>query len=189
MVAQEPLDLTNLPRFIDHLRARDAGLSTFVRGLLGVGWEVSDFWGPEQMDVWALRLHSNGRALRFGIERGFVDGVLVGSDGDRSIDFYPLSYAVLGWARSTGAVVPLEDPDHFSPDIGAHGWAALDWLAAGNDGNVARIRSAWKAYFELRYAPDSSRNEEWLAKTKAHGIRLIEQAAADSAGDSLGTVR
>ena len=171
-------DLTNLPRFLAHLGERDAGLSKFVRELLDAEWEVIEFWGPEQMDVWSLSLRSGRRVLRFGIERGIVDGVLLGSVDGQTAGFRPLSYAVLGWARSCGAAVPLDDPDAFRPDTAAHGWAVLDWLDAGNDEMVDRISSAWKTYWEQRHGPDQHLGDEWLAETKARGIRLIENAAA-----------
>lgn len=178
MFARGDLDLTNLPRFLVHLRKRDAGLSDFVRQLLDAQWEAIEFWGPEQMDVWRLALRSGNRVLQFGIERGFVDGVLLGSaDGDES-EFRPLSYAMLGWARSCGTDIPLDDPDNFHPDIASHGWAVLDWLDAGNDETVERISSAWKDYWKQRYGTDQGIGDVWLAEAKAHGIYLIEKAAA-----------
>lgn len=174
----EKPDLTNLPWFLTHLEERDAGLAGFARQLLDAGWEVQMFWGPVQMDVSRLRLRRRGLSVIFGIERGFVDGVAVGP-GDQvdEASFTPLSYAVLGWARASGLDLPFDDPDEF-PDVGRHGLQALDWLEAGNDDTLARIRAARHEYLTRRHSKDRRLGADWLAETKARGLRDIEAAAA-----------
>jgi len=171
-------DAHSVSRFLAHLGERDRALADFVRRLLDADWSVAECWGPEQMDVWSLTLHRDTYAVRFGIERGIVDGVLVGPADDRSVAFRPLAYAVLGWARSHGADVPLVDPDDFRPNVATHGVGALEWLAAGNDATLERISSAWAAYRGQRYGADQRREGEWLQRTKQRGVQLIEQAAA-----------
>ncbi|MFT4188821.1 MAG: hypothetical protein QM621_09600 [Aeromicrobium sp.] len=73
-------DLTNLPRFlhrlgVDRLGPRDAEAAGLAQAALEAGWTVEDFIGPVQMDVWSLSLRRGERRLRFGIERGYADGV------------------------------------------------------------------------------------------------------------------
>lgn len=178
MAARDDVDLANLPWFVAHLGDRDAGLAGFVRHLLDAGWEVSVFWGPLQMDVWSLVLRREKRLLRFGIERGLVDGLALGTADGGPPDFHPLSYAVLGWARSCGAALALDDPDHFAPDVARYGPATLAWLDAGGDETVDRIRAAWEWYLALRYSRDQVRGAEWLSATRARGVAAIEEAAA-----------
>lgn len=179
----EKPDLTNLPWFLTHLEERDAGLAGFARSLLDAGWEVQTFWGPVQMDVSRLRLRRRGLSVIFGIERGFVDGVAVGP-GDQvdEASFTPLSYAVLGWARANGVDLPLGDPD-LLPDVAPHGLQALDWLDAGNDDTLLRIRDAWRGYLNRRHRGDRRHGADWLAEAKARGIRDIEAAAAAPRGE------
>lgn len=49
--SDEP-NTTNLPRFLDHLEARDRESAQLARQLLETGWTVENFLGPVQMDVW-----------------------------------------------------------------------------------------------------------------------------------------
>lgn len=171
-------DQARLARFLTRLEQQDRGRPSLARQLLDSGWPVDDFWGPVQMDVWGLTLRRGERAVVFGIERGVVDAARLGSVGGADGEFHPLSFAVLGWARSCGAAVPLDDPDAFHPDLIAHGAAAIDWLDQGNDAVLERIQAAWKAYGRRRWSLDQRLGPAWLAETKARGIREIEAAAA-----------
>jgi len=70
-------DLTNLERFLDHLEPRDADAAAFARRLVHAdGWRVRSFVGPVQMDVWELVVERDGWWVRFGVERGYSDGIL-----------------------------------------------------------------------------------------------------------------
>jgi len=177
-------DLARLPQFLVRLEQRDPGRPSLARQLLDAGWLVDDFWGPVQMDVWRLALRRGDRAAVFGIERGAVDEVRIGPVGGAEDEFTPLSFAVLGWARSCGAPVPLDDPDAFRPDAVAHGLAALDWLEEGNDAVLARIQAAWEEYGRRRWSLDQRLGPAWLAETKERGIREIEAAAAPTGHES-----
>lgn len=183
MTPRDDPDLANLPRFLDHLGERDAGAAALARQLLDEGWTIRSFWGPVQMDVWSLGLRRGGREVVFGVERGFPDAVRLGParDDARYDDFHPLTQAVLGWARSVGADVELGDPERFHVDLGAYGAQALDWLDAGNDDVLDRIRAAWDRYWRVRHGPDQRRDAAWLAQVKAWGLREIEAAAASQA--------
>lgn len=175
MTPPADLDLTDLPRFLAHLGDRDAGAAALARQLLERGWSVQSFWGPEQMDVWSLTVRHENRLVRFGIERGYVDPVMVASDGDADPPAYRLlSLAVLGWARSSGVDLPFPGVKDFRPDLGAHGLAAIEWLASGNDHVLARIDAAWKADRARRHEPVGRTD----ADARARGIRAIEEAAA-----------
>lgn len=178
MAARDELDLANLPRFLSHSAIRHTGLAAFIRHLLDTGGEISDFWGPEQMDVWSLTIRRKTRLLHFGIERGFADGVGLGVDDEHPSGFVSFSFAMLGWARSCGAELTLKDPDQFDPDIAQFGPPTLEWIDAGNDATIDRIRAAWAEYSKRRYEGDARLEHEWLAGVKAHGIEAIEAAAA-----------
>lgn len=85
-MSDEP-DLTNLRWFFDHLELRDPDAAHFAKELVyrRAGWEVTSFFGPVQMDVWGLVVSSGDWSVRFGVERGFSDGILVrGPDGESS---------------------------------------------------------------------------------------------------------
>lgn len=101
--------------FLAHLEPRDREATDFARQLLDDGWEIVTCWGPVQMDVWGLELARGVVRLRFGIERGLSDGILLlGDDGYR-----PLSRVLRDWAAR----------HHISePDLLSHGRQALDDL-------------------------------------------------------------
>ncbi|GAT71734.1 amino acid adenylation enzyme/thioester reductase family protein [Microbacterium sp. HM58-2] len=186
MTPPAELDLTDLPQFLARLGDRDAGAAALARQLLDRGWSVQSFWGPEQMDVWSLTVRREGRTVRFGIERGYVDPVMVASDGDGDAEpaYRLLSLAILGWARASGVDLPFPGVDlpfpgvkDFRPDLGAHGLEAIDWLAAGNDHVLARIDAAWKADRARRHEPAGRAAEGIVVDARARGIRAIEEAA------------
>lgn len=130
------LDLTNLPRFLAHLghRERDPNAAMFAKMLLEGGHDVMDFWGPEQMDVWRLRIRRGAHAIAFGIERGFADAVLVNraTDADVWANVSRLDTIVLDWARATSTPIALIDERKQRTDLATYGIAALDWLAAAH---------------------------------------------------------
>lgn len=171
-------DLTVLPRFLAHLAPRDARAAHLARRLLDSGWQVQSVWGPEQMDAWQLSLRRDSVAVRFGIERGMSDGVLIGAAEATLNDLIPLSYAVLGWARASGTALPFEDPDDFRPDYAAYGAQAAEWVRAGEGDAFSRIVAARRQYLLRRHSLDQRRGEVWLAQTKAWGVELLEAAAA-----------
>lgn len=77
MPAGEPTDL--LP-FLRHLEVRDPDAATFAAELSATpGWTVVSMVGPVQMDVWELLVEGRGWTVRFGVERGYSDGVLATS--------------------------------------------------------------------------------------------------------------
>lgn len=84
----DPPDVTNLERFLDHLEPRDADAAAVARELLARGWRVTHFWGPVQMDVWGLTLTGEGWTAWFGIERGYSDGIrLRATSGEAARDW------------------------------------------------------------------------------------------------------
>lgn len=173
------LDLTNLPRFFDHLAdpTRDPDAAAFARLLVEQGAEVETFWGPVQMDVWCLTVRRGNRRVRFGIERGFADLVTVGTDGESEPAFTSLWLAVLGWARATRVPLVFDDPDAPRGHLLAHGISALDWLDAGNDEVLMRIREAQRRYRDGVFR-EAYRDPEKMREKKAQGLLLIEAAAA-----------
>lgn len=178
MAATDP-DLTNLPRFLDHLAdpSRDPDAAAFAHLLLEQGCEVATFWGPQQMDVWRLTVRRGSRRVTFGVERGFADWVGVGTAGESEFEFASLWLAVLGWARAAGVDLVFDDPDSRHGDLLAYGLSALDWLDAGNDDVLARIHAAWREYRHGDFR-EARRDPEKMKEMKARGVRLIEAAAA-----------
>ncbi|QIX27067.1 hypothetical protein ncot_11015 [Nocardioides sp. JQ2195] len=87
---------------LSHLEPRDREAARFARLLLASGWEVITCWGPVQMDVWALELARGDIRVRFGIERGVSDGVLVRHPGGQE----PLGRVVERWAATRGIDQP-----------------------------------------------------------------------------------
>ncbi|MGW9159050.1 hypothetical protein [Microbacterium sp. NPDC055665] len=67
----------DLAGFLDRLAPRDEAAAWLARRLLESGWSVCELSGPVQMDVWQLLLERGTHRVRFGIERGRSDGVLV----------------------------------------------------------------------------------------------------------------
>ena len=143
-------------------------------------------WGPEQMDAWQLSLRRDSVAVRFGIERGISDGVLIGAAEATFDDLIPLSYAVLGWARASGTRLPFEDPDDFRPDYAIYGAQAAEWVRAGEGDAFSRIVAARRQYLLRRHSVDQRLGEVWLAQTKAWGVELLEAAAAPRTGEGGG---
>ena len=137
-------DLTNLPRFFDHLAPRDSEAAQLARHLLAAGWGVRVFWGPEQMDVWQLTVQRGEWFVRFGVERGRSDGVLVGRS-DATVPGWnestSLGYAIFAWARAHEVPFPLDHPGDVRHAIAEYGPAALDWLAEGNASALERVSS------------------------------------------------
>ena len=137
-------DVDALSRFLAHLAERDAEAAAFARQLLDAGAVVRSIWGPVQMDVWDLQLLRGDMVVRFGIERGFSDGVLVGrADAGARPALRPISLVVFAWARANGIPLPVDDPDHLEVDLATQGIAAADWVGAGHEDAVERVYAAW----------------------------------------------
>ncbi|SDH64872.1 hypothetical protein SAMN04515691_0553 [Leifsonia sp. 98AMF] len=181
-------DTANLPRFLDHLQARDTDAALLARQLLDAGAAVIVFWGPQQMDVWELRVQVGDTMVRFGVERGYSDGVLVAPAGYSSdwSRLVPLRLAVIAWARANNVPLPLDDPDEFDPGLTVHGRAVLDWVDGGHFPQVERVRLAWAEYRrqlrELRSGTLGRPDESELRAVRAAGVAAIEAAAAPLAG-------
>ena len=184
MAERSDPDPTVLPKFLAHLEPRDARAAGLARRLLDSGWDVESLSGPVQMDVWELTVRRDAVAVRFGVERGMSDGVLIGPAESAYDDLVPLSFAVLGWARASGAELPLDDPDEFRPDYGAYGAQAAEWVRTGGRDAFARIAAARRQYLLRRHSLDQRLGDVWLAQTKAWGAEMLEAAAAprDPAG-------
>lgn len=104
--------------FLTRLSARDAAAAWLARELMQAGWSVHDFFGPVQMDVWQLVLRRGSCRVRFGIERGYSDGVAVAdgvAGGDGAVAYRPITVAMSEKKRAVASV--LSDPA-----------AALEWL-------------------------------------------------------------
>jgi hypothetical protein len=63
--------------FLARLSSRDPSAAWLAREMLDAGWSVRSLTGPVQMDVWELLLDRGTYSVRFGMERGFSDGVHV----------------------------------------------------------------------------------------------------------------
>jgi hypothetical protein len=107
-------DLTNLPRFLEHLEQRDAAAAQFGRQLIDAGGIIRVFWGPEQMDVWELLVQRGRMIVRFGVERGYSDGVLIARAGTPASwnNLRPIQLAAVAWARTNDIPFFLDDPDN-----------------------------------------------------------------------------
>lgn len=177
--SQGSIDLTNLPRFLDHLghRERDPMASKFAKHLLDEGGEVVEFWGPEQMDVWSLTIRRGGHLLTFRVERGYPDpvGLRLAAARDHWPDGIVFRLAIFAWARAHEVALVPDNPLHFEPDLLAHGTAALDWLDAGNEVVVLRIAAAGREGFS-RLGP--VHYPEQHAEREAIAIQMMEDAAA-----------
>ncbi|MDQ0727338.1 hypothetical protein [Microbacterium sp. W4I20] len=97
--------------FLDRLSSRDPASARLARELLDAGWAVRDLFGPEQMDVWQLLLHRGTCTVRFGMERGYSDGVHVADS--------------TGAYRPLAAAMSVTDPGIRVP---ADATAVIDWL-------------------------------------------------------------
>ena len=177
------LALDALPEFLAHLEARDADAAAFARHLLDAGAVVRSLWGPVQMDVRELTLQRGDMIVRFGVERGFSDGVLIGrADAGDDANLRPIALAVFAWARANGIPLQLDDPDRIEADLIAVGIAAIDWVGAGNDDIVTRVRGAWlehrrrldRLQGRTRGRPDAAE----LRALNAEGVAALEAAAA-----------
>lgn len=62
---------------LDRVRQVDSAAAELAEHLLRSGWQVVTCWGPEQMDVWMLTLARGAWRVRFGVERGYSNGVEV----------------------------------------------------------------------------------------------------------------
>lgn len=176
-------DLTNLPRFLEHLEQRDAAAAQFARQLIDAGGIIPVFWGPEQMDVWELRVQRGQMIARFGVERGVSDSVLIARAGARasSNDLRPMRLAVFAWARANDIPFRVDDPDKLDVDLKSDGFDALDWVGDGHDADVERVRRAWLEYRQqadrLQGRTRGRPDESDLEAVKAAGIAAIEAAA------------
>lgn len=104
--------------FLARLSPRDGSAAWLARRLLESGWAIRELSGPQQMDVWQLLLARGTTCVRFGIERGRSDGVLVavGSGAFRPV------------AESMSAGASADDP------AADDATAVLRWLNRGSDG-------------------------------------------------------
>src|SRR4051794_19371999 len=75
-------DLDNVPRFLDRLKSIDREVSALVSRLLNENWGVTSCWGPEQMDVWELKLAKQTWRAVVGIERGYAGTVVAWQESD-----------------------------------------------------------------------------------------------------------
>lgn len=176
-------DLANLPRFLEHLEQRDAVASRFARQLVGAGGVVRVFWGPQQMDVWELRVQQGQMIVRFGVERGYSDGVMIARAGAHASwnDLRPMRLAVFAWARANDIPFGLSDPEDLDVDLTSDGFAVLDWVDGGHEAEVERVWRAWQDYRQqvdrLWWGTRGRPDESDLAAVKAAGIAAIEAAA------------
>lgn len=108
----------DLAEFLDRLAPRDESAARLVRDLIESGWSVLELTGPVQMDVWQLLLERGVRRVRFGIERGRTDGVLVSDDK--------------GAYRPILAAMSASGSAHDT--LAEHETAALRWLNDPQDG-------------------------------------------------------
>ncbi|WAA66483.1 hypothetical protein [Microbacterium oxydans] len=108
----------DLAEFLDHLAPRDEPAAWLACRLLESGWSVFELTGPVQMDVWQLLLEHGPRRVRFGIERGRSDGVLVRDDAGA---YRPILDAMGVNGESRGS-------------LAANRVAALNWLNPESDG-------------------------------------------------------
>ncbi len=152
-------DLARLPEFLTRLMVGDSDSHDVARLLLDDGWEVASFWGPVQMDVWLLILRRAKLCVRFGIERGYSDGVGVGSVGvdDATAeglpawnDLRPFGVVVFAWARATGRNLSFTDPEDLARGHGAYAAVCLAWLSEGNDETVDRVYEEWRTFHLAR---------------------------------------
>ncbi|MGW8482429.1 hypothetical protein ACWGJP_04780 [Microbacterium sp. NPDC055903] len=102
--------MSTVDDFLARLSSADQDSAWTARELLATGWVVRDVLGPVQMDVWQLLLRGGECDVRFGMERGYSDGVHVADeageyrpvtrmmsaeDPSASVDTAPTD--VLGW--------------------------------------------------------------------------------------------
>ncbi|GAA1916225.1 hypothetical protein GCM10009775_05870 [Microbacterium aoyamense] len=180
------LDLTGLPRFLAHLEARDASSAHFARLLLDSGCVPVGFWGPVQMDVWELRIRRGAAIVRFGVERGYSDGLMIGppTGSDSWTSFVPMNLAVVAWAGANAYALRLDDPSVVNVDLQEVGLAVVDWVGDGHEEAIDRVRQAWKTYHEkegrLRRRTNGHPTPAQLNASRAAGAAAMQAAATPS---------
>jgi hypothetical protein len=122
--------LGRLDAFLAHL---DGPQSTIARGMIDAGAKILVFWGPEQMDVWRLELGQGEVTVRFGIERGFSDGVEITHPRLRRRPprdgVVPYIAAWMVWAWRTGVLTRAFDPAAPGAQADPSAWPdVVSWL-------------------------------------------------------------
>jgi hypothetical protein len=172
-----PPDPDRLARFLQKL---DAPQTTVAAGMLAAGWQVTTFWGPEQMDVWSLTLtHRDVRAI-FGIERGFSYGIELAHPGMRRPkpgEAWPSYEQVwLVWARRTGILPRAIDPKTLPTVAGFAAWPKVTrWLAT----------TARSADFAALDALLAVHREHWMAEHARVPQQLTAEERADDAEHAI----
>jgi hypothetical protein len=178
------LDLTNVPRFLAHLEPRDAEAAALARALLDAGHPVVEFWGPEQMDVWRLKIRSGEAVVRFGIERGFSDGVAVARDTEsiKYDDFIPAGLVIFAWARALAVPFTMTDLEPGKVPLLPHGLWAIRWAGAGHLGTVERVYGAWWGSHWMKTIPGPRPRVDEAARRAliAEGLAAMEAAVKSS---------
>jgi hypothetical protein len=142
--------------------------------MLADGFAITEFWGPEQMDVWQLKLTRGPVTATFGIERGFPYGIEIAHRDSRyaTAGFGLVRYV---WARRTGVALHVDSPDDLPTIATTDEWRpVIDWLAETPPGVVDAIDRVSKAIGEWWVA---NRTGHGQRMTPAEGLRLIEDAA------------
>lgn len=185
--------------FIAHLEdpsrgPRDAAVGLVegrtAREMLDDGFDVQEFWGPQQMDVWLLKLTRGTVTVQFGIERGYSDGIHLAAVGvappPRSIYVGPeYEFVHFVWAIRTGAEQPkdaaarLVDESVSSRDgTSLSEWrGVVGWLSRATPADIAainRTQEARNAWIDAHhYLPSRTPNAAELRE----GGRELEESA------------
>lgn len=180
---RDAADLTNLPRFLEHLGSIDQMAADLAGILLDAGGTVRTFWGPEQMDVWELRVQRGEMIARFGVERGYSDGIRI-APAATPVDWGGLRSfhcAIIAWACANSIPLRLDDPDDVRIDLAKHGLSVLDWVGDGHDADVDRVHDAWMNYrSELNRLGNRAHGyplKSHLSAARAEAIAAMEAAA------------
>ncbi|MFJ4160668.1 hypothetical protein [Microbacterium testaceum] len=178
------LDLTNLQRFLAHLEPRDDEAAALARALLDAGHPVVEFWGPEQMDVWRLKIRSGEAVVRFGIERGFSDGVAVARDTESiAYDaFIPAGLVIFAWARALAVSFTMTDLEPGKVPLLPHGLWAIRWAGAGHLDTAERVYRAWWDSHWMKTIPGPRPRVDEAARRAliAEGLAAMEAAVNSS---------